>query len=198
MPDKKNKIRTPQQLQEEEGERMREARKERGLRLEDFAAGAGVSPPTVSRWETGMYPIPEMGLVALESRMGLNPSWIRLGQLPMWIQASTQRRAQDPLPALEIVSLAKDRNHGARALLGGHDLLVVTRPTRGHEAGELWLAKTSRGLAVGKLLPDRQGALYLYAPDNDAPETRGHFPPVLVQAKDLIGKAWGYVQSLEA
>lgn len=185
------------QQQQQAGKRLRDARKERGIRLEDLAEAAGVTGATVSRWETGIYPIPEMGLTALQHRLGLNPAHITSGVTPVWIKPMPAWGTQEAIASPFLVDLGTAHLHGASSILRDRTL-VACRRADGLERGGLYACMTPRGILIGHLWPDPHGVLYIYPPDNDELRTKGHFPPIKVQERDLIGAVFGLVADLPA
>ena len=57
------------------GERLREARNERGLSLEDVARAMGVSTRQVARWQTGESGMKMARLTQLAQLLGKPPSY---------------------------------------------------------------------------------------------------------------------------
>lgn len=181
----------------ERGRRLRSARMDHNLRLEQVAHAAGVTVLTASRWELGQHAIPERALLCLQARLGLNPAHIILGLGPAWLQGVASRPQAAPAPAgdLQVVDLSTASLRGAASVLRGRTLVVVCR-TMAWAAGDLFLGRLAQGLCLGRLRADRDGALFLHPPDNDSPRSLERLAPMRVREQDLLGRVVGFVEQV--
>ena len=76
----------------EEKNRWKLLLEELGMSQARFAERVGVGKSHVSKLVSGKANASELLLLAVEQKFGVNPRWLEVGEAPMFLEASAERR----------------------------------------------------------------------------------------------------------
>lgn len=92
--------------------RLKSLRDGRDITHVDLAKAAGVTPATVSRWESGESPPKDGALIRLAHYFGVTRGWLRYGEEPREAQSvvpTTEQLRREPTRVDETTAADRDR-----------------------------------------------------------------------------------------
>ena len=134
----------------EQGERLRQFRKAKGLKLREIAEKIEIAVSAVGRWETGKQAIPVSRLKNICAEFGLNRTWLETGKGDMFVKAETFKDQMKAMfnelspenqaiwleCAAEIVKAGSDtKNGGGNAVRKLYELLKVKHDRKTKSSG---------------------------------------------------------------
>ena len=150
------------------------------VRQEDLARALDVTPPSYSRWEQGIHPIPTMALDLLQVTHRFSKRYILEGKGPKVLPPSSgslPSLTQQGKKVQNLQVLAAPLETGMEPLIPGGALLIVEGPMP-PVAERICLAQIGTQFFVGEALADRNSRWALYRSQDNKPGTRGFFQPV--------------------